>query len=165
VALKTSPSGGARHSGEVYVIARRVSGLAAGVYHYDPARRALARIGRRSAPLPPMSVLLPGQPWYRHAPVLFVMTAVFARAQWRYAFPRAYRAVLIEAGHLCQTFCLVATALGLAPFCSMAFPDSRIESLLGLEAGHESALYIAGAGIPPAHGWRPWTLEAPWPRE
>lgn len=155
VALKTSPSGGARHSGEVYVLARRVAGLRPGLYHYDPAGGALTSLGRRSAL--PIGVLLPGQLWYRNAPVLLIMTAVFERAQWRYGFPRGYRAVLIEAGHLCQTCVLVATWLGLAPFCSMAFPDSRVEAMLGLDGVTESALYIAGVGIPPPGGWRPWS--------
>lgn len=156
VALKTSPSGGARHSGEVYVWARRVTGLAPGLYHYAPDTRSLSVL-KLPRPIPRMADILPGQPWYRDAPVLFIMTAVFARAQWRYAFPRAYRAVLIEAGHLCQTCCLGATALGLAPFCSMAFPDSRVEALLGIDGVTESALYIAGVGVPPVGGWRPWS--------
>ena len=156
VALKTSPSGGARHAGEVYVLARRVSGLAPGLYHYDPENKLLVPLAKHGR-LPAIGDLLPGQPWYRGAPVLFIMTAVFERAQWRYGFPRAYRAVLIEAGHLCQTCCLVATSLGLAPFCSMAFPDTRIEKMLGLDGVTESALYIAGVGVPPAAGWRPWS--------
>ena len=172
VALKTSPSGGARHAGEVYVVARRVEGLAPGLYHYETGDDALAALPRRRAPA--IEILLPGQPWYHDAPVLLIMTAVFERAQWRYAFARAYRAVLIEAGHLCQTCCLVATSLGLAPFCSMAFPDSRVDAMLGLDGVGESALYIAGVGVPPPAGWRPWrpgtrsrsrSEEVPWPHE
>jgi SagB-type dehydrogenase family enzyme len=159
VALKTSPSGGARHSGEVYVLARRVAGLPAGLYHYDPAGRSLAPLRPRGRPLRNAEIL-PGQPWYRRAPVLLFMTAVFERAQWRYGFPRAYRAVLIEAGHLCQTCCLTATWLGLAPFCSMAFPDSAVERMIGLDGVTESMLYIAGAGMPPRRGWRPWSASS-----
>lgn len=155
IPLKTSPSGGARHPGEVYVYVRRARGLEEGLYHYDSARHALARLPTKSLPRG-ITTFLPGQPWYRKAAVLLIMTAVFKRSQWRYNFPRAYRAVLIEAGHLCQTFCLVATSLGLAPFCSMAFPDSEVERFLGIDGVSESALYIAGLGIPPRHGWRPW---------
>ena len=33
---KTSPSAGARHPGEVYLMALRVKGLRAGLYHYHP---------------------------------------------------------------------------------------------------------------------------------
>ena len=41
--LKTSPSGGARHSVECYVVARDVRGLKSGIYHYAPDRHALAK--------------------------------------------------------------------------------------------------------------------------
>ena len=34
---KTSPSSGARHPGEVYLMALRVKGLRAGLYHYQSA--------------------------------------------------------------------------------------------------------------------------------
>jgi SagB-type dehydrogenase family enzyme len=75
------------------------------------------------------------------------LTAVFPRARWKYRFPRAYRTVLIEAGHFCQTFCLVATSLGLAPFCTMALAESRIEKALGV---NEGVIYAAGVGKRPA---------------
>jgi SagB-type dehydrogenase family enzyme len=164
IPLKTSPSGGSRHPGEVYVLARRVTGLAPGYYHYEAGGRVLERLpGRLNGR--EISTFLPGQPWFRRAPVLLLMTAVFAREQWRYGFPRAYRAVLIEAGHLCQTCCLVATWLGLAPFCSMAFPDSTVERALGLDGVSESVIYIAGVGVPPRHGWQPYRPNGRSPRE
>jgi SagB-type dehydrogenase family enzyme len=77
------------------------------------------------------------------------MTAVFARTQWKYPASRAYRTVLIEAGHVCQTFCLVATWLGLAPFCTMALTESPIERTLGIDGVSEAVLYVAGVGVPP----------------
>jgi hypothetical protein len=61
--------------------------------------------------------------------------------------PRAYRTVLLDAGHVCQTFCLVSTWLGLAPFCTMALRDTLIEKDLGLDGIAESVLYIAGVGL------------------
>jgi nitroreductase len=82
------------------------------------------------------------------------MAAVFARSQARYRYARAYRSVLIEAGHLCQTFCLTATWLGLAPFCTAALADSAIERALGLDGVAESVLYAAGVGTrPPGVSW------------
>ena len=42
VAIKTSPSGGARHSIELYVVALAVDGLRRGVYHYAPGPHALS---------------------------------------------------------------------------------------------------------------------------
>ena len=67
--------------------------------------------------------------------------------QWRYPYARAYRAVLAESGHLCQTFCLLATSLGLAPFCTMALADSRIERDLRIDGVSEAVIYAAGVGI------------------
>ena len=67
---------------------------------------------------------------------------------WKYQHPRAYRVVLLDAGHLCQTFCLTATWLGLAPFCTAALKDTLIEKDLGIDGIRESVLYIAGVGLP-----------------
>jgi len=64
-------------------------------------------------------------------------------------YPRVYRAVLLEAGHLCQTLCLTATWLGLAPFCTIALADTKWEKLLGIDGINESLIYAAGAGLRP----------------
>ena len=82
------------------------------------------------------------------------MTAVFARQMWRYPYARAYRAVLLDAGHLCQTFCLLATARKLAPFCTMALADSVIERDLEIDGVQEAVIYAAGVGCRPAGGWK-----------
>jgi len=157
VALKTSPSGGARHPIEAYVLALRVRGLPRGLYHYDAGGHQLELL-RRSASPKQLVRYLNGQWWFGGASALVLMTAVFARTQWKYPAPRAYRVVLIDAGHLCQTFCLVATWLGLAPFCTMALADSRIEQDLGIDGVTESILYTAGVGTRPRT-----TKSARWP--
>jgi len=161
-ALKTSPSGGARHSIEVYVLARKVDGLQRGLHHYNPDTHRLVPVGG-SGPRH-ASDYLPGQEWYDDAGAVMLMTAVFERVQWRYPYARAYRAVMAEAGHLCQTFCLVATWLGLAPFCTMALADSRIERDLKIDGVSESVIYAAGVGSrPKGVEWAPWpgTTETP----
>jgi SagB-type dehydrogenase family enzyme len=153
--LRTSPSAGARNPLEAYVVVRHASGVAPGIYHYAPLDHTLVRLknGARTT----IERHLPGQPWYGNASVLVLMTAVFARTDWKYPSARAYRDVLLEAGHFCQTFCLVATALGLAPFCTGALADSIIERDLGLDGVTESVIYACGAGTrPPNVDWAPW---------
>jgi SagB-type dehydrogenase family enzyme len=155
VALKTSPSGGARHAIELYTLALRVKGLPPGLYHYAADVHALelieSKVTRRR-----VDGYLPNQPWYKPAAAVVFFAALFPRELWRYTYARAYRAVLIEAGHLCQTFCLTATWLGLAPFCTMALADSVIEKDLGLDGITESVLYAAGVGARPAGAeWAP----------
>jgi SagB-type dehydrogenase family enzyme len=143
---KTSPSGGARHPGEVYLMALKVEGLKKGIYHYQAKDNCLARLHGRATP-GMASAYCADQPYFSKAAALFIMTAVFARTMWKYGRARAYRVVLLETGHLCQTFCLTATRLGLAPFSTAALKDSLIEKDLGLDGISESVLYIAGVGL------------------
>ncbi len=146
--LKTSPSGGARHPLEAYVLARNVAGLQPGLYHYAADQHQLEFL-RRGATPGQISRYLAGQKWFGAAAAVVFITAVFPRTQWKYQSPRAYRVVLAETGHFCQTFCLLATWLGLAPFCTMALADSLIEKDLELDGVTESVLYAAGVGSRP----------------
>jgi SagB-type dehydrogenase family enzyme len=148
LAHKTSPSGGSLHPLEAYVMARKVEGIAPGIYHYDSVRRGLQEV-RRGATSKEVQQYLAGQWWFRDAAFLVFLTAVFGRTQWKYDYPRAYRAIQIEAGHLAQTFCLTATWLGLAPFCTIAMKDTAIEKALRVDGISESVIYAMGAGVKP----------------
>ena len=156
VALKTSPSGGARHPIEAYVAALNVRGLQRGIYHYDAAGHRLELI-RAGVTREEIVDSLNAQWWFGNAAAVVLMTGVFARTQWKYPAPRAYRVVLVDAGHIAQTFCLVATWQGLAPFCTMALSESKIERALRIDGITESVLYAAGVGIRPADvDWPSW---------
>ena len=128
-------------------MALRVKGLRAGLYHYHPTHHYLERLttnpSRQKAWL-----YCARQDFVKNAAALFLMTAVFPRTMWKYHLARGYRVVLLDAGHLCQTFCLVATWLGLAPFCTAALKDTLIEKDLQIDGIRESVLYVAGVGLP-----------------
>jgi SagB-type dehydrogenase family enzyme len=147
LAHKTSPSGGARHPGEVYLAALNVSGLRPGLYHYNTRSHSLERVYKGQMHGKAVQYCA-GNALVKDTAALFLMTAVFPRTMWKYRFARAYRVVLLDAGHLCQTFCLTATWLGLAPFCTAALNDSLIEKDLGLDGTVESVLYVAAVGLP-----------------
>ena len=127
-------------------MALRVSGLRPGLYHYHPARHELEMISANATPQK-AKLYCGHQSYAKDAAALFLMTAVFARTMWKYPNSRAYRVVLLDAGHLCQTFCLAATWLGLAPFCTAALSDSLIERDLKIDGISESVLYVAGVGM------------------
>ena len=148
VPLKTSPSGGARHPIECYVVARTVAGLKPGIYHYGADRHVLERLGGEVS-LDRMRAYVPQSGYFAKASAMVFFTAVFERQLWRYPYSRAYRAALIEAGHVCQTFLLMATSLGLAPYCVMGLADRLVEEDLGIDGITESVLYCAGVGRPP----------------
>jgi SagB-type dehydrogenase family enzyme len=145
--LRTSPSAGARHPIEAYVLVRNIDDLAPGTYHYASDRHRLERLEDSSSPCP-IRRYVPSQEWFESAAALVIFVARFTQTRWRYPYSRAYRSVLIEAGHLCQTFCLTATWLGLAPFSTAAFDDEAVERDLRVDGIRESAVYVAGVGRP-----------------
>ncbi len=146
--LKTSPSGGALHPLQAYALIRNVQGVAPGIYRYDDEGHNLELL-RAGCGRAELKKFLAGQDWFSGCAFVVFLTAVFPRSQWKYEHPRAYRVVLAEAGHVCQTFCLTATWLGLAPFCTMALADTKIEQALGVDGVAESVLYAMGAGLRP----------------
>ena len=143
--FKTSPSAGAIHPVELYVVARDVDGLERGVYHYAPTRGGLEALDRRADA---DAAMLGGQPWLADAPALLVYTAVIERSQWRYETGRAYRDVLIGLGHVSQTVLLTATSMGLGSVFATAVSDGELETLIGCDPVDELVLGVAALGRP-----------------
>jgi SagB-type dehydrogenase family enzyme len=132
-----------------------VKGLPAGIYHYAADVHRLERI-RRGDPTARLRAWMPYSEYFAKAAFTVILTAVLDRQVWRYPYSRAYRAALAEAGHVCQTFCLTATWLNLAPFCLMGLDDAAIEKALGIDGVRETVLYVAGAGTRPRGAtWAP----------
>lgn len=144
---KTSPSAGARHPIEVYPVVNNVEGVAPGLYHYsvqDHSMELLQRGDFRERCI----AYSAGQTWTEKASVLFIMTAMIGRTSWKYRVPRAYRAFLLDVGHLSQTFLLVSSALGLGAFCIGIIGDTLIEKELNIDGVSETALFAVGVGQP-----------------
>lgn len=145
--LRTSPCGGARHELEAYVAVLDVTGVAPGLYHYNPESHALELLDG-DFDRPALSRLTYESEMCTPSAFVCFVTAVFARTMWKYRHPRAYRVTTLNAGHLGQTFVLTATALGLGPWQSAAFRDDEVEAALGLDGLSEGAIYMFGVGIP-----------------
>ncbi len=155
VAFKTSPSAGARQPIAAYVAARDVRGLPAGLYRYDAEAHRLERLSV-GLTTPRLEAYVGKQWWFGPASALVFLAGTVGRVTGRYDHPRAYRFLLLEAGHICQTFCLAATWMGLAPFCTAALADSTIERDFKMDGVDEIVLYAAGVGTQPKTGYRQW---------
>jgi SagB-type dehydrogenase family enzyme len=143
---RTSPSAGALQPIECYVFAFRVDGLPPGLYHYDSRRKALRLL--RKGDLRQQAIrAAAGQQFVGRAAFLCAMTAVFERTLWKYELENAYRVVWMDAGHLGQTFSLLAVARGLAPFTTAAIHDTTLEQLLRIDGVREFPVYLCGAGM------------------
>ncbi len=142
---KASPSAGARHPIEAYAVVNNVDGVHRGIYHYSVKDHSLELL--KAGDFREKCVTFSaGQTWTRNASVLFLMTAVVDRTAWKYRIPRVYRAFLLDAGHISQSFLLVSTALGLSAFCIGVFSEFSIERELEIDGVSEVALFSVGVG-------------------
>ncbi|HVI43738.1 MAG TPA: SagB family peptide dehydrogenase [Chitinophaga sp.] len=144
--IKTSPSGGARHPVELYAFVKNVESIEPAVYHYEVETNALTFVNH----LPARKQLLDffsGQHWVSNAAVTFIFTAMVQRSMWKYDHSRAYRVLLLDCGHLGQTFHLSATALQLGVFTTAAIQDKKIEKFLKIDGIQEIVLYGGAIGM------------------
>ena len=142
--LRAAPSAGALYPIELYPLVRDVAGLDPGLYHYAVQEHALEQVQAGDLHGAVMQAGL-GQSVLGQAAVCFVLSAIFQRTRFKYR-ERAYRYVLLEAGHVGQNLCLAATGLGLGACTVGAFDDDDLNELLGLDGQEEAALYIIAVG-------------------
>jgi SagB-type dehydrogenase family enzyme len=140
--LRTAPSGGALHPLELYVLAGRVAGLDAGTYHYDPFRHVLERLGAGQGD---PDRLTPYGDVVAASAAVIAVTAMVWRSRFKYG-ARAYRFVLLEAGHVAQNVLLAAAALGLAAVPLGGFYDREVDAALGADGLYEASLYLIPVG-------------------
>ncbi|HLL32959.1 MAG TPA: SagB family peptide dehydrogenase [Streptomyces sp.] len=125
---RPAPSGGARHSLEIYLLARDVEALEPGAYHYDPFAHVLHRLAPWSDGLTDLqhrtvvrAAAMPQPP-----PASFYLASYAARTGWKYrgmALSLIYR----DTGCLMQTLCLTATDLRLAA-CPIGSIDAPVSA-------------------------------------
>jgi len=142
--LRAAPSAGALYPIETYAVVHNVTGLEPGLYHYAVADHALELLRAESLRSDILAAGI-GQEMLAQAAVCFVLTAIFQRTRWRYR-ERAYRYVLLEAGHLGQNLYLAASSIGLGACAVGAFLDDKLNDLLGLDGEQEAVLYIIAVG-------------------
>jgi putative peptide maturation dehydrogenase len=156
VLKKNSPSAGGLHPVEAYLLVQHVEGVAPGLYHYRPDTHALEPLkaltpdeAREHA-----SLFVARQPWFVDAHVQVILAARFQRNFWKYRnHAKAYRAVILDAGHLSQMQYLTATELGLGAFITAAINEGDIEDAFGLDPMQEGVIAVTG------FGWRGERME------
>lgn len=149
-AKKAVPSAGGLHPTEAYLLVRAVDGLEDGAYHYQPDRHCLVPHplhGNDSLAARARSWLA-GQYWFADAQVLLVLASRHARLQWKYrAHSKAWRAAILDVGHISQALYLAGTELGLGIFVTAAINEIDIGLGLGLPAYTDAPLAIVGIGV------------------
>lgn len=153
---KNVPSGGGLHATETYLLVQRVDGLEPGLYHYHPVRHALVALPRqRDRPLRDVAhAMVSGQEWFADAAAHLVLVPRYARTYWKYRnHAKAYRALLLDVGHISQALYMAATERGMAAFVTAAINEVDTEAAFALDGVAQSPVAIVGVG------WRGAALE------
>lgn len=124
-------SAGALYPFELYLGVQRIDGLDPGLYHHDPFQCALTVLRQGWVPETP--------PLDNRAAATFFITGIFFRSAWKYR-SRAYRYVLLDAGHLLENLRMALQALEIPFSIHLDFDDDRTGTLLGLDPQREVCL-------------------------
>lgn len=152
---KSAPSGGGMHPVEAYLLALDVQGLAPGWYHYRADQHRLAPIREldTATARERVTVYTAGQRYFASAPMVVALGLRFPRHHWKYPqHAKALRVMLLEAGHLGQTFYLSATQQGLGAFFTCAINEADLDRDLGFDGVSQGCIALLGAGWPSDEG-------------
>ena len=143
--MRTVPSAGARHAFETYLCVLNVAALKQGVYRYLPVRHQLAEEfldEQLAAKIIPACM---GQQFATTAAVVFAWAVIPYRMEWRYG-PVSYKAIALDAGHVCQNLYLACEAVGCGTCAVAAYNQELMDKLLVLDGQDEFTLYLAPVG-------------------
>ncbi len=148
--FRVAPSGGALYPIEPFVFCSRAEDIDPGLYHFDSSRSELREVTIDPLVIKRLPEAFLQPDLVAECSLLIIMAAFFERSTFKYG-ERAYRFVLIEAGHIGQNIALAATGLGLPSVVVGGFIDSRIDRLLELDGFSQSVIYTALIGGPRKH--------------
>ena len=153
IRFRNYASAGALYPVEVHVACADLAGLPAGVYHFDPAGRALTRL-REGDHRGLLVHATASEPAVARAPVVLALTGIPWRTAWKYT-ERGYRHLFWDAGMILANVLALAAAARLPARVVLGFADAEVGALLGLEERREFPLCLVPVGasdaeVPPA---------------
>jgi len=142
--MRSVPSGGALYPLELYLAAFRLADLQPGVYHYNVEAHSLEQIraGQFDEELGRAAFY---EEMFKKVSAMLIITGILKRSSIKYG-ERAYRFMMLEAGHVGQNISLTAAALDLGCVMLGGFYDDEIDEIVGADGVSETTLYTAAIG-------------------
>ncbi len=135
---------GALYEIELYVVTGDLQGLAAGVYHFNPADVSL-RLLRKGDFRGNLARATAMQLSVTHAPATIICTGTYWRNAWKYQ-ARTYRHFGWDNGTLLANMLAVSAASGLPAEIVLGFVDTELNRLLDLDIRREVSLCLVPIG-------------------
>lgn len=143
-ALRTAPSGGARHPFETYLFINGVQGIDTGLYRYLPLDHRLCFLYSE-----PELVSRVNDAFFRqyvlNCSIAFIWTAIPYRTEWRYSIVSP-KLIAIDVGHVCQNLYLAAESIGVGTCAIGAYDQGKMDTLLDVDGRDEFTVYLATVG-------------------
>ena len=144
--FRMTPSAGALHPLNTYVLINRVDSVPNGIYLYIPSKHGIAPINTEPNVSEALTESSLRQEMVRKSNITIIWTAEIYRAYYKY-MNRAYRYIYLDAGHACQNVYLVSEALGLGCCAIAALEDEAVSEILKIDGKTEFPIYIIAIGI------------------
>ena len=140
VKYRAQPSGGAQFPLETYIVSlKKENQITPGVYHYGLKSHALETLRIRSFSNKDIASLFT-YPWANNCSMALLITAIFHRSAIKYG-ERAYRYVMLEAGHIGQGVYLSGASRDIGVVGMGGTHDEAIHDLLDIDGTQESLVY------------------------
>jgi len=141
--MRAASATGALYPIELYVVAGDITGLEAGVYHFDPLDFQLSRIrkGDYRAELAVVS-----NDSVAKAPATIGFTSLAWKNAWKYE-ARSYRHWFWDGGVIAANLLAAASSIGLPTKIVHGFVDQTVNELFGLQDGKEASIFLSSVGL------------------
>ncbi len=143
--LRTVPSAGARHPFETYLVIQKVTGLEPGIYRYMATEHCLEFLYNGSDLKTKILEATFDQKFSANCAVVFIWSCVPYRGEWRYGIS-AHKAMLLDAGHVCQNLYLACEALQIGTCAIAAYDQEKVDKIIQVDRKDEFTVYLAPVG-------------------
>ena len=143
--LRTVPSGGARHPFETYLLINNVTGLKRGLYRYLAIEHKLMFIGELENQSERIIDATLGQKFTGKAAAVFIWSCIAYRGEWRYNIA-AHKAMLLDAGHICQNLYLACEGINAGTCAIAAYDQEKVDKIIEVDGENEFSVYLSPVG-------------------
>lgn len=144
--MRAAPSAGALYPNEVYLISRdsisedQPNCIPPGLYNFQVKTHSLSQIAEGERAWLDLEKACFNHPTLDKANLCLIVSGVFFRSAWRY-FDRAYRRILLDAGHILGNISLISYAYGKKAYPLGGFNDKLLNEILMFDED-EHALFV-----------------------